>query len=486
MRYHSTRGLTPDVLAADALLLGAAKDGGLFVPDSLPDLSHLMEMDLSYQGMASEIFAAFFPEFSLQALDLAAQAAYGPNFDDKGIAPMRQVGDVHVLELFHGPTAAFKDLALQALPQLLSLARDQLDEKTRYLLLTATSGDTGSAAMRGFADLPGFHVLVYYPRDGVSAVQEAQMTRMPGDNVKAIAIKGNFDDAQAAVKAAFALLPEELPPRLKLTSANSINIGRLLPQTVYYLSACRHLFKKGVLAPGQKADFVVPSGNFGDIMAGFLAKQMGWPIGQLICATNRNQVLYDFIKTGVYDSRRELHQTLSPSMDILVSSNLERLLYYASSRDTDKVAQMMQTHKEQGVYQADEGMMARIRADFDADTFSDEEVLKAIREVWDSHRYLIDPHTATAWLASQGQKGSNPRVVLSTASPFKFPEAMLKALGQNAQSGAARQLDALCAYTGLLLPKSLQAVLEQTERQSEVIAKEELKNDMKRRAFLWS
>ncbi len=486
MRYHSTRGKNLLVSGDAALLRGAAGDGGLYVPESLPDLSNLMEENLSYQEAALKVFAAFLPEFNKQELKSLVTAAYGAQFDHEDITPLVKVGEDYILELFHGPTAAFKDVALQALPWFLRLAREKTSPDTTYLVLTATSGDTGSAAMRGFLDVPGFQVVVYYPEEGVSAVQRLQMTALSRHNVHAAGINGNFDDAQAAVKTAFQKAPEFLPQQVKLTSANSINIGRLLPQVVYYIMACKALKDKGALKDGQAVDFVVPSGNFGDILAGYLAKRMGLPIGKLVCASNENRVLTDFIKTGVYDSRRPLRKTYSPSMDILISSNLERLLYYAAREDTDKVRSLMAQLKEAGHYQADTDMMAFIRADFDAAAFTDEEALRAIAEVFNEHRYLMDPHTATAWLARKVIKDScNPRVVLSTASPFKFPEAMQKALKLKAAGGVMEQLQALSEHARLPLPPSIKDILDSPQGKSMRVFKESIVEDVIRRAKAW-
>ena len=487
MHYLSTRGKGTMVSAGVALLDGAAKDGGLYVPETLPDLSFLLEGKLTYQELAAAVFEAFFPEFEKGGLIKDAQSAYQAQFDHEDITPLVRVGDSYILELFHGPTCAFKDLALQALPRFLGKARERLDPESHYLVLTATSGDTGSAAMRGFLNAPGFSVLVYYPEHGVSAVQKAQMTRMPGDNVRAVGILGNFDDAQAGVKAAFQMSPDDLPGGLKLTSANSINIGRLVPQIVYYIYACRKLQESGALKPGQAVDFVVPSGNFGDIFAGYLAKQTGMPVGKLVCASNHNSVLTDFIKTGVYDRRRNLYKTLSPSMDILVSSNLERLLYYTAEGDTDKVSSLMRQLKEDGWYKADKGIMNHIQADFDAAFADDNQALEAIKDVFFEHHYLMDPHTATAFLAKEVLKErDNPCVVLSTASPFKFPEAIFRALDHDLPEDGNEQLKALSDLTGVPIPPALQGVMELPERITMAVNKNEVVADVKRRAQKWS
>ena len=465
---------------------GAAWDGGLYMPDTLPDLSYLMTGEYDYAGLAGRVFAALLPGFSDAQLSAVAREAYGAQFDTPDIAPLVRVGDCHILELSHGPTAAFKDLALQALPRLMALAREKLGSQDKYLVLTATSGDTGSAAMRGFLDVPGFRVLVYYPRGGVSAVQLAQMTRMAGDNVRAVGIRGNFDEAQAGVKEAFAMDKARLPLDLKLSSANSINIGRLVPQIVYYIAALRALRESGALRPGQAADFIVPSGNFGDILAGYLAGRMGLPVGRLVCASNENSVLADFLTTGVYDRRRPLRKTISPSMDILVSSNLERLLYEVSGRDAKWVSSLMCQLKEDGHYRVDGETLRRIQEQFMGVSADGERAMAAIRDVWQRHRYLMDPHTATAWAAQSALAGSDhPRVILSTASPFKFPGAVLRALGSEEASDEDSLPQELSALTGLDIPRSLEGLIDQPLRHPDVIDKGNMLDDVLREAESW-
>lgn len=486
MQYESTRGKSGPVSPAEALLNGAAGDGGLYMPDTLPDLSHLMIGEYDYAGLAGKVFAALLPGFSDAELDKVARAAYEAQFDTPNITPLVRVGDCHILELSHGPTAAFKDLALQALPRLMALAREKLGSQDKYLVLTATSGDTGSAAMRGFMDVPGFRVLVYYPQGGVSAVQLAQMTRMAGDNVRAAGIRGNFDEAQAGVKEAFAMDKARLPHNLRLSSANSINIGRLVPQIVYYIAALRALYKSGALRPGQKADFIVPSGNFGDILAGYLAGRMGLPVGRLVCASNENSVLADFLTTGVYDRRRPLRKTISPSMDILVSSNLERLLYEVSGRDAKWVSGLMRQLKEDGHYRVDGETLRRIQEQFAGVSADGAQAMAAIRDVWQRHRYLMDPHTATAWAAQSALAGSDhPRVILSTASPFKFPGAVLRALGSEEASDEDSLPQELSAVTGLDIPRSLEGLMDQPLRHPDVIDKGDILDDVLREAASW-
>ena len=486
MLYESTRGQCGPVSPAEALLNGVAGDGGLYMPGTLPDLSHLLTGEYDYAGLAGRVFAALLPGFSDAELSAVARAAYGAQFDSPGIAPLSQVGDCHILELSHGPTAAFKDMALQALPRLMALAREKLDSKEKYLVLTATSGDTGSAAMRGFMDIPGFRVLVYYPRGGVSAVQLAQMTRMAGDNVRAVGIRGSFDEAQAGVKEAFVMDIARLPHDLRLSSANSINIGRLVPQIVYYIAALRALCKSGALEPGQAADFIVPSGNFGDILAGYLAGRMGLPVGRLVCASNENRVLADFLTTGVYDRRRLLQRTISPSMDILVSSNLERLLYEASGRDAERVSGLMRQLREDGSYRVEGETLRRIQEQFAGISADGARAMAAIRDVWQRHRYLMDPHTATAWAAQDALAGKDhPRVIVSTASPFKFPGAVLRSLGRGEATDEGSLPQELSDVTGLEVPRSLVGLMDQPLRHPDVINKESMPDDVLREAESW-
>ena len=482
----STRGKSLRVSTMEALHHGAAPDGGLYLPESLPRLAYLMDEPLPYAQTAGRVFTALLDGFPESELNEAARLAYQGQFERGEITPLERVGDAYVLELFHGPTAAFKDLALQALPHLMKTAADLLVPGTRTLVLAATSGDTGSAAMRGFLDVPGFFTLVYYPSSGVSPVQKLQMTGMRGGNIKAVGIKGNFDDAQRGVKAAFMAGEAGLPGGLRLSSANSINIGRLVPQIVYSIMACRQLRDAGALNNGREVDFIVPSGNFGDILAGYLAKRLGFPVGRLVCAVNRNRVLADFLESGVYDRRRTLYKTNSPSMDILVSSNLERLLYYASGGDAEKVSALMAQLAQEGHYTADEGIMRHIKSHFTGFASNDEEAARAIHTVYGEHRYLMDPHTAAGWLARAAlPKGGNPQVVLATASPFKFPETMLRALGAKVPQEPARAIAALSELSGLPLPRSLAGLEGQSLPQEADIGREDIPADVLRRAAAW-
>ena len=457
MRFISTRGGSGAVSGPVAVLSGIAPDGGLYLPDALPRLDW-QALPRDYGLLAAEVFRALLPGFEADTLEDTARQAYGSLFDSPRVAPVAPLGDAFVLELFHGPTAAFKDLALSVLPRLMARARDRLMPDKRILILTATSGDTGSAAMAGFRDLPGTKAVVFYPEGGISPVQRAQMLRMAGGNLAAYGIRGDFDDAQAGVKAVFAGEKElGLPEDLLLSSANSINIGRLVPQVVYYISAYQQLAGQGALKPGEALHAVVPSGNFGDILAAYLAKQMGLPLGKLVCASNRNRVLTDFLETGLYDSRRQLHLTASPSMDILVSSNVERLLYLASGGDSEQAAGWMAQLKAQGFYQLPEPVLARVQADFLAASASEEDTLSAIRQVWEDFRYLLDPHAAVAWQGYQQKREQLPTgkaLVLATASPFKFAGSVLEALGMPAADGL-EGMARLSDRTGLAVPASL-------------------------------
>lgn len=486
MRYISTRGMSPPVSAPEALLLGMAPDGGLYLPDELPDLSHLLSLPPGYPLLASEVFKALLPGFTAEELEGAARDAYAGAFDTPEVTPLVSVNGIHFLELFHGPTGSFKDIALQALPRLMALARDRLNPRKEYLVLTATSGDTGSAAMQGFSGVPGFFVLAYYPQDGVSPVQKLQMTAMPGANVQAVGVRGNFDDAQAGVKAVFARSGEGLPPNMLLSSANSINIGRLVPQVVYYIYACRELLRFGGAQPGEQIDFVVPTGNFGDVLAGYLAKRMGMPIRRLVCASNFNSVLTDFLRTGFFDRRRPLFPTLSPSMDILVPSNLERLLYLASGNDAGEVRRMMTLFEKFGCYTVGEDAMRLIRETFAGFSATDPQTLDGIRIMWEANRYLMDPHTAAAHHAlSMLPHLPHLVVTLATASPFKFPRTICRALGMPLSDDESRLPGQLARRTGLPLPSSLRNLARRPVLHKDVIEKEDLAQDVLRRAASW-
>ena len=391
--YHSTRSYAHTADSAQAVLQGIAPDGGLYWPEKLPDFDVNACLAGNTYSMAEQILTSLLPE--IPCMGKLVRQAYEGKFQTEELTPTVPVGPFTVLELFRGPTSAFKDVALCMLPQLLTAAKAEKGISEDIRILTATSGDTGKAALAGFRDVPGVSVCVFYPHGGVSPVQRAQMVTQEGNNVMVCAVRGNFDDAQTGVKNIFAACQgKELP--FRLSSANSINIGRLAPQITYYFKAYRDLLVRGVIKMGDEVNFSVPTGNFGDILAGFLAKKLGLPVGKLLCASNANNVLTDFIRTGTYDRRRPLHKTQSPSMDILVSSNLERLLFLLSG-DTELVASLMRRLNTEGVYTVPQELKEAIQAEFWAGCCGDEGASAAIDRVWQAHHYLCDPHTATGW-----------------------------------------------------------------------------------------
>ena len=456
--------------------MGLAPDGGLFVPEVIPavtmeDLAALCKKD--YRGRAVDIMGRFLEEFSTEELTDFVQHAYADNYDDAAIAPLRFTDDgTAYLELWHGPTCAFKDMALQMLPYLLTASLKKTGEQREVCILVATSGDTGKAALEGFADVPGTRIFVFYPDGGVSRIQRLQMVTQSGANVGVCAVKGNFDDAQTGVKRIFGdrEFAEELSRRgYFLSSANSINWGRLLPQVVYYFSAYCDYVASGKIALGDKINFCVPTGNFGNILAGWFAKQMGLPVNRFLCASNANNVLTDFITTGVYDRNRPFHLTISPSMDILVSSNLERLLYMLCG-DSATAAYMQQLNTE-GRYDVGAETLARIRGDFSAACCDDAQTKAKIASVWARDGYLIDTHTAVAAAALEAYRAESgdgtPTVIVSTASPFKFASDVLAALGETAED----PLTALSARCDLQIPAPLSGLDQREVRFEGVVEK---------------
>ena len=426
-------------------------------------------------AIAVRVLEALLPDFENMP-ELVARA-YTGKFETEDLTPTVSAGDFHVLELFRGPTSAFRDVALSMLPQLMTAARAVKGEQGDILILTATSGDTGKAALEGFRDVDGIRICVFYPHGGVSDVQRRQMVSQEGKNVTVCAVKGNFDDAQTGVKNIFnAYRDKELPHRL--SSANSINIGRLAPQIMYYFKSYRDLMDAGKIQLGDQVNFSVPTGNFGDILAGYLAKKLGLPVGKLICASNANNVLTDFIRTGTYDRMRPLHKTLSPSMDILVSSNLERLLYLLSGCDTALVAKLMNDLNTLGSYTVPDSLRDAIQKEFWAGYADDALASQTIRQVWTDSRYLCDPHTACGWAVAQdyvNQTGDNrPMVVLSTASPYKFPAAVLDAIGGDMAGSEFDQMERLQAITGVQIPGNLAGLQGKEERHTGVIPKEDM------------
>ena len=475
MLYHSTRNHNLTADSAQAVLQGLAPDGGLYMPERIPGFDWEACLRGNTQEMAVMILSALLPD--IPDMEALVSQAYTGKFETEALTPTVEVGGFTVLELFRGPTSAFKDVALSMLPQLLTAAKRACGVEDDIMILTATSGDTGKAALEGFRDVEGVRICVFYPDGGVSRVQRAQMVTQEGSNVTVCAVRGNFDDAQTGVKGIFAACRgREMP--FRLSSANSINIGRLAPQVTYYFKAYRDLMDRGVISLGERVNFSVPTGNFGDILAGYLAKKLGLPVGMLICASNANNVLTDFIHTGTYDRRRPLHKTLSPSMDILVSSNLERLLYLMSGCDEALVAGLMEKLNRDGVYTVPEKMKQAIDAEFWAGCCDDARALQTIGRVWEESRYLCDPHTAAGWAAAEdyvNQTGDRaPMVVLSTASPYKFPSAVLTAIGGENTGDEFEQMERLLARTGVPVPPNLRNLKGKTERHTGVIGKEEM------------
>ncbi len=466
MRYNSTRNKAAAITAAEAIAGGLAADGGLYVPDSFPKLTAgdiLKIADMDYRGRAKYILGLYLDGFTQEEIGGFTEKAYADNFDTESAAPVRRLdGDIHCLELWHGPTAAFKDMALQMLPFLVTASMKKTGETRKVCILTATSGDTGKAALEGFRDVPDTKIIVFYPKDGVSQVQALQMTSQEGKNVSVSAVYGNFDDAQAGVKKIFS--DTELRAQLTdkgwfLSSANSINWGRLLPQIAYYVSAYCDLVKDGFIHVGDKINFCVPTGNFGNILAGFYAMNMGLPVNRLICASNSNDVLTDFINTGVYNRNRPFFTTVSPSMDILVSSNLERLLYHASGENDRFVRDCMEKLSSNGSYDVGAEIKNRIQSVFSCGCCSEEETKKTVAEVYKKYGYLIDTHTAVAFNVLEKYRASTDdktaSVVVSTASPYKFCGAVIEALGEKAEGEGLELVDRLHEITGVKIPKPL-------------------------------
>ena len=470
MDYISTRGQSPAVDSAQAVLSGLAPDGGLYMPRAIPAFDWQHCLTLSAQQMSAAILSALLPD--IPNMEALVKRAYTGKFETEDLTPTVPVGDFQVLELFRGPTSAFKDVALSIGPQLLTAAKQEKGIAQEIRILTATSGDTGKAALVGFQDVPGVSICVFYPFGGVSQVQRAQMVTQEGENVHVCAVEGNFDDAQTGVKNIFAACQGKALPFL-LSSANSINIGRLAPQIMYYFKSYADLLSRKVISLGDKVDFSVPTGNFGDILAGYLAKKLGLPVGRLICASNANNVLTDFLTTGVYDRRRPLLKTTSPSMDILVSSNLERLLYLLSG-DTALVAGLMKDLSEQGFYRVPDALLGAIQAEFAAGYCDDAQAEAVIGRVYREQGYLMDPHTACGWAAAETHRGDAPTVVLATASPYKFSTAVLTAIGADTSGSEYDRMERMQALTGIPIPPALAALRTKPERHTGVIPKEKM------------
>ncbi len=491
MRYYSTRNIAIHTTAAEAIKKGLAPDGGLYIPAEIPaPFKRNTLPGGSYGEIATAIFKLFLTDFEAADLKNAVAAAYNTNtFQHPAITPLKKLSnDTYVLELWHGPTSAFKDIALQILPHLLRTAVRITGEKAEIVILTATSGDTGKSALEGFSDVEQTRIVVYFPENGVSEVQQRQMTTQQGKNVEVAAVKGNFDDTQSGVKEIFSdnCLAEQLEKSgYRLSSANSINWGRLLPQIVYYFSAYRNLLDSGELKPAEKVNFVVPTGNFGNILAGYYARRLGLPINRLICAANHNNVLSDFISSGKYLSRRPLHKTCSPSMDILVSSNLERLLFEITGHDPVRIKMWMNQLKESGEYYIDAETLKILQEIFWADYADDRETLQTIAKTYSDFNYLIDTHTAVGQAVLEKyrlrEKDNSRSVILSTASPFKFSGSVIKALYGAKKYQDNSELDLLkilASETGIEIPPNLADLAEKPVKYKQVIERQEMRDHL--------
>lgn len=489
MDFKSTRDENNIVSPSMAILQGLAADGGLFVPVSFPKLGKDLDAlgKMSYQELAFEIMSAYLDDFSDDDLWACINGAYDEKFDDSGMAPVVRVGNVDHMELFHGSTIAFKDMALSILPYLMKTSAVMNRSDKDIVILTATSGDTGKAAMAGFANVPGTSIIVFYPKNGVSSIQERQMVTQKGANTHVVAIEGNFDSAQTKVKELFndIKLRKEMDDNgFQFSSANSMNIGRLLPQVVYYAWAYLREVETGRIEAGKSLNFCVPTGNFGDILAGYYAKKMGVPIGKLICASNDNRVLYDFFETGTYDRNREFVLTISPSMDILISSNFERMLYHATGNNTEELKKLMGSLESSGSYSVGPEVMVNF-SDYAAEYATEEETMDQIRTVFEKTGYVMDPHTAVAsrsyekYLEKTGDR--TPCVIVSTASPYKFPEAVLKALGRLPEDLSDDSLtEQLNAVSKVAVPKAIQELKDAPVRHDNVVPVDGMKDIVKK------
>jgi threonine synthase len=467
LSYQSTRGGEKGLTASCAILKGLAEDGGLYMPSMIPRLEISLKdlAEMSYQELAYEVMHLFLTDYTEEELKYCIRSAYDSKFDTEEIATLREADGAYYLELFHGSTIAFKDMALSILPYLMTTAAKKNHVENEIVILTATSGDTGKAAMAGFADVPGTRIIVFYPKGGVSRVQELQMVTQKGENTNVVAIHGNFDDAQTGVKKIFG--DQEFGKRLaekgfQLSSANSINIGRLVPQVVYYVYAYSRLIKNGKIEEGDGINITVPTGNFGNILAAYFAKQMGLPVKLLLCASNENKVLYDFFETGVYDKKREFILTSSPSMDILISSNLERLIYLSTGCDAEANRKLMEQLAKTGAYQVTEEMRTRM-ADFRGGYATEAENGAEIKRLFDKTGYMIDTHTGVAscvyrkYVEETGD--TTPTVIASTASPYKFSHSVMEAVfGDQGDKEEFAIMDDLCRAAGVAIPPAVEEI----------------------------
>ena len=465
--YKSTRGNGDKITASQAILKGLSDDGGLFVPDSIPKLDVDLEAlsKMTYQEIAYEVMSRFFTDFTEEELKGCIKKAYDSKFDTEEIVPLVKKGNTFIMELFHGPTIAFKDMALSILPHLLTTAAKKNQVKNEIVILTATSGDTGKAAMAGFADVPVTKIIVFYPKNGVSPVQEKQMVTQKGENTYVVGITGNFDDAQTGVKKMFndkEMARELAQAGYQFSSANSINIGRLVPQVAYYVYAYVKLMERGEIRNGDEINAVVPTGNFGNILAAYYAKQMGVPYGKFICASNENKVLFDFFRTGCYDRNREFILTSSPSMDILISSNLERLIYRVAGDDSEKNKELMRDLTEKGSYQITPEMEEGLK-EFYGNYATEEETADTIRRFFEENQYVLDTHTAVAADVykkyMEETKDSRPAVIASTASPYKFTRSVMTAIDKKYEDMEDFALaDELERISGVKIPKAIEEI----------------------------
>ena len=483
--YKSTRSDSEPISASQAILKGLADDGGLFVPVQIPKLALAMEeiSKLSYQETAYEVMKLFFTDFTKEELESCIAKAYDEKFDTEEIVPIAKVNGAYYLELFHGATIAFKDMALSILPHLMTTAAKKNHVTNTIVILTATSGDTGKAALAGFSDVEGTKIIVFYPENGVSPIQKQQMVTQKGKNTSVVAIQGNFDDAQNGVKEIFhdKEFADELSGcHIQLSSANSINIGRLIPQVVYYVYSYAKLLAEGELVEGEAVNVAVPTGNFGNILAAFYAKQMGVPIGKLICASNENKVLYDFFSTGSYNRNREFILTSSPSMDILISSNLERLIYKLVGEDSSVNQELMKQLSQEGVYSLKEEMKDQLQ-DFYGNYATEEETAQVIHTVYEDSGYVLDTHTAVAAAVyekyKEDSKDETKTLIASTASPYKFTRSVMEAIDGDKYQGMGdfELVDELCRISNVPVPKAIEEIRSAQVLHTQVCAKDKMK-----------
>ena len=482
MKFSSTRGGDEVLSPMDAILKGIASDGGLFVPNELPkvDYKDFVKNKSTFKEISANILNAFFDEYTHEEINNIANQAYA-TFDCDDVVPIKAVGDDYVVELFHGETLAFKDVALSVLPHLMSLALKKKDPNKNIFILTATSGDTGSAALYGFKNIDNIKICVFYPKIGISEIQKKQMTAVDADNAFVCCVDGNFDDAQSGVKSIFENIDKDFlnQKNIILSSANSINIGRLVPQIAYYFYTYNKLVENAKIADGEPINFCVPTGNFGNILAGFFAKLLGLPIKKLICASNENNVLTDFINTGIYDKNRAFKNTLSPSMDILIASNLERLLYFISNKNINFVNQCMENLKQNGKYDIGKEKLEKIKQSFSCGYADDNDTKNTIKEVFEKFDYLMDTHTAVGYKCMENYKaetGDQTKcVLLSTASPFKFADACLNSLGVEVDNTTcADKIEKIAEVSKVEIPHQLDKVLTGKERFKDLIQPDEM------------